>query len=390
MNVLAPSPRCGRPTLDDGLALATAAAAEAAYDVDRAGRFPSEAFAAIRSAGLLGAMVPAALGGGGASLRETCRMSASLASGCGSTGLVFAMHQIQVACLLGSAAEPGWPREFLRELARHEMLLASVTSEIGIGGDVRRSLASVELDGAGFVLRKRSPSISYGAHADALLVTARRGPDAAAADQVLVVAPPGSFTLVRGARWDTLGMRGTCSDAFDVEMSGDPRQILPVPFGEICEAAMLPSSHLLWGAVWTGIAAAALERARLGLRKAARATQGALPPGASRFGTANSLLMTMRARLRDALDRHEADAIGGLRGAVELNSLKIALSETANEIVRHAMLIGGIESYRNDTESSLSRHVRDLQSAPLMINNDRLAANASALAFVQPPDPLVF
>ena len=46
-----------------------------ADEVDRDARFPVEAFDTMRKAGLLAALVPAELGGAGASLREVAQVT---------------------------------------------------------------------------------------------------------------------------------------------------------------------------------------------------------------------------------------------------------------------------------------------------------------------------
>ena len=40
-----------------------------------------------------------------------------------------------------------------------------------------------------------------------------------------------------------------------------------------------------------------------------------------------------------------------------------------------AMRACGLSGYRNDGEFSVGRHLRDVLSAPIMINNDRILAN---------------
>ncbi len=55
-----------------------------------------------------------------------------------------------------------------------------------------------------------------------------------------------------------------------------------------------------------------------------------------------------------------------------------------------AMRVGGLSAYRQDGEFSIGRHLRDILSAPIMIHNDRILANAvpsSLLTSV--PDQLV-
>src|SRR3954464_2086024 len=103
-----------------------------AAEVDRDARFPKEAVAALREARLLGAAVPIELGGSGAGLTELADMCRVLGASCASTGMVFAMHQIQLACLLRHGLGSSYIREYLREVASRQLLIASVTSEVGI------------------------------------------------------------------------------------------------------------------------------------------------------------------------------------------------------------------------------------------------------------------
>jgi acyl-CoA dehydrogenase len=43
-----------------------------------------------------------------------------------------------------------------------------------------------------------------------------------------------------------------------------------------------------------------------------------------------------------------------------------------------------LSGYRNDSEFSIGRHLRDVLSAPLMINNDRILANLATPALMTP------
>ena len=75
----------------------------AAAAVDRDARFPTESFAALRAEKLLSAYVPSEFGGLGLSLTQVCRICEILGQYCASTAMVFAMHQIQVACIVHHA-----------------------------------------------------------------------------------------------------------------------------------------------------------------------------------------------------------------------------------------------------------------------------------------------
>src|ERR1700677_4887038 len=116
----------------------------AADEVDRDARFPKESIEALQSEGLLSALVPTDFAGGGARLGEVADVVAVLGRHCASTAMVYAMHQIQVACLVRHA-RGAFLTEYLRdEVAVKQSLLASATTEVGIGGDVRSSSCAVE------------------------------------------------------------------------------------------------------------------------------------------------------------------------------------------------------------------------------------------------------
>jgi acyl-CoA dehydrogenase len=247
----------------------------------------------LRDQGLLGAMVPAVLGGSGASLATVAAICKVLGETCASTGMIYAMHQIQVACLLDHGTGSAWHQHLLARMAGEQLLLASATSEEAIGGALRSSGCAVNVDGDRFHLLKMAPTISYGAHADGILITARRNADASPSDQVLVCALKSDYTLQSLNTWDTLGMRGTCSNGFRLEATGQVDQVLPVPFGEIADATMTPVSHILWSALWLGIASDAVSRAKTFFQGQARARPGQLPPSASRVAEAVSLLQMM-------------------------------------------------------------------------------------------------
>ena len=73
-------------------------------------------------------------------------MCQALAEGCASAGMVFAMHQIQVGSILRHRARSEFFARYLQELAQEQRLIASVTSEVGVGGSLRTSVSAVERD----------------------------------------------------------------------------------------------------------------------------------------------------------------------------------------------------------------------------------------------------
>lgn len=365
-----------------------------ASDVDRSARFPSEAIEALKKEKLLGAFVPKELGGLGFGMTELSEMCTILAQQCASTGMVVAMHHIQVACLVRHGlAEPFFQR-YLAELAERQLLIASVTSEVGVGGDTRTSICGVEREGAQFRLNKDATTISYGEQADDLLVTARRTPEAAGSDQVLVLLRRGDYSLTRTSNWDTLGMRGTCSPGFKLTSSGPVEQVVPGSFADSSAQTMVPFSHILWSSVWLGIAVDAAGRAASFVRAEARRKPGTVPPTAHRLAELSSMLQALRTNVHavaadcDHLLRSPEGAVAlqGMGFALKMNNLKVSTSELTAEVVHRALGICGIMGYKNDTPFSLGRHLRDSLSAALMIGNDRILAKNASLLLVYKDD----
>jgi acyl-CoA dehydrogenase len=388
-----PSTRPQAASLQERTERAAAIAAAHADRVDADARFPAEAIAALKAERLLGLMVPASLGGDEQSIGEVVDICYRLGRACASTGMIYAMHQVKAACIVHHGMDSAWHRSFMRRIASDQLLLASSTTEGGGGGNVRSSEAPVERSGDTIRLLRNASVISYGAQADAIVSTARRAADADSADQVLVVLEKKDYVLEKTGGWDTLGMRGTCSAGFSLRAEAHADQVLPVPYGTIHAQSMVPASHLMWSGVWCGVAAGAVERARKFMRKAARAG-GDLPPGMPHFTKSLAALRSLRALIAQSLSRYEhaaqdARIIGTVDFQTAINLLKVDASELAVETVMAAMRATGLSGYRNDSDISIGRALRDILSAPIMINNDRILASLSSSTLLSDIPPSI-
>ena len=363
--------------------------APAAADVDRAARFPSEAFDALRAERLLSAYVTGTYGGMGLTMTEICRICEVLGHYCASTAMVYAMHQIQVACILHHGQSSEYFRGFLVRLVEEQLLLASATTEVGVGGDLRSSICCVETNGDRFTLEKKAPVISYAVAADAILVTCRRGPDAKKSDQVHVVVERSQTELEELATWDTLGFRGTCSLGFLLRAKGHVEQIIPEPFGDILAQSMHPFSHLTWSSLWLGLASSAVQRARETVRKQILEHPDSPPVSALRLAEVDEILFGMRSGLYETMGEYQAmlaagdpDAFSNFGFSIRVNNVKITCSELVVDVVGKALRIVGISGYKNDSKSSLCRQLRDAYGAALMVNNDRIRGHNATMQAV--------
>jgi acyl-CoA dehydrogenase len=351
--------------------------------VDRDSRFPKEAFDELRAQRLLGLLLPREYGGEDATVSDVAEICYALGRVCSSTSMIYAMHQANVACVARHA--DGNPKflSYLRRMGEEQMLVASSTTEGQNGANVRTSAAAVESSGEGIRLIRDASVVSYGADADMIVSTARRSADSLPTDQVLVLLFKVDYTLAPTVSWDVMGMRGTCSEGFQLAGSGEREQVMSEPYERIHRRTMMPVTHLMWASCWAGVAAGAVERAQGFVRKASRAAKGNPPPGAP-FATQAALsLMTLVNLVQSALADYEAraktpNALEEIAFQTSLNLLKVGASELSIATVLHAFNACGIAGYRNDGEFSVSRPLRDILSTSIMINNNRILANVAS------------
>ncbi len=376
-----------RGSLVQRTATVAAAAAAQAEQVDRDARFPQAAIDAARAERLLGIQIPHQFGGDGATIFDVADICYTLGRACSSTAMIFAMHQTKVACLVRHGSGSGYHEKLMRRVASEQMLLASSTTEGQNGGNIRFSTAAVEHAGTGISLVRNATVISYGAQADGIVTIARRANDAAGSDQVLLAITKDDYSLEPSLGWETLGMRGTCSAGFELKFNGTSDQIFPEAYDKIHAQTMTPVAHLCWSSVWAGIAAAAVERAQGFIRKAARGAGGQTPPAAAHYTAAKMALTKLRAVITASLDsyathEHDERALSSLDFQSQINLLKVEASELAVAAVMSAMRACGLSGYRNDGDFSIGRHLRDVLSAPIMINNDRILANIATASLM--------
>jgi acyl-CoA dehydrogenase len=148
---------------------------------------------------------------------------------------------------------------------------------------------------------------------------------------------------------------------------------------------------VLWSAVWLGIAAEAVDRARRFVRVEARKHPGVTSPAAVRLAELMTVYQEMSALVRtganifdDVYD--DVEALSGMGFAITMNGLKVSSSTMVTEIVGKALMICGIAGYREDSPYSLGRLLRDAYGAAIMVNNDRIIANNAQMLLIHKED----
>jgi acyl-CoA dehydrogenase len=189
---------------------AVAAAQAEGHDADDS--FVTAGYDALRAEGLFRALVPAELGGGGATLSEIARCIRRIGSACGSTALAFSMHSHLVAVAAWRWRHQDAPTEgLLRRVAAEDLVLVSSG-----GSDWLLSGGCAVKTEGGFRVTARKP-FSSGSPAADLLVTSAVHDDPEAGETVLHFAVPLDAPGVRRLdTWQAMGMRGTGSHDLDL------------------------------------------------------------------------------------------------------------------------------------------------------------------------------
>jgi alkylation response protein AidB-like acyl-CoA dehydrogenase len=345
--------------------------AERAPEHDREGTFPFENYEEMREAGYLGLTVPEELGGRGASLYELILAQERLAMGDGSTALAVNMHVspiAQLASLWRSSGDESLA-DVLRRAADGRLVYASMSAEPGDPILMTSSTVAERVEGGYRVSGKKIFGTESAVCTE--FSTRARYDDPERGPQVLFFRVPRDAEGMRMKEtWDTMGMRATRSDDFELENVFVPEEAVfhSYPVGHF-DATMLKTvwgwAMPTFGAVYLGIAAGAFEFARAQVQARGRQDD---PQVHGLFAEMEVLLETARAVLYRHAQEMESGALynelpvqDGMGRAV---LTKYVTTNNAVSIVDRALhVVGGAGYYRR---FPLERMYRDVRAGPIM------------------------
>jgi acyl-CoA dehydrogenase len=314
---------------------------------------------------LLALTVPRDHGGRGATLADAVQVTFDLARKSGSAGLTYAMHLGQLHTWAAHARTP-YLTDQLRHLTASRKLVASVVSEPETGGNIHRATATL----ASTDLQKDTSNTSYVPDTGAFLVTAMDTSGPKPVQRLVLVRA--DATDAREIRVNRLmGMNGIDNRAWSFTFRYPPEAVFSEPFASIASTTMTAATHLLWAALWSGLAARALDTAARYAK--AELTDPPLP----RLSELRNRHYTLNALIRDNLPGNRPAS--PFAAAAQINRLKIVASETACDIALACLQIIGFRGYAEGGPYSLSEPLRDVLSGPLMVSNARLQANTASI-----------
>ncbi|MEU6861301.1 acyl-CoA dehydrogenase family protein [Glycomyces sp. NPDC046736] len=360
-----------------------------AHDVQ--GRFPAADFADLRDAGLLGLMVPARLGGTGATFSEYAAVARELGRGAGSTALIFNMHASVTGALaqtpealvrqLGAPESTFEARDKALAAAANGALYAVAMSERGGGSRLSRTTTAYRRSGEGYRITGSKAFVSGAGHADAYLVTAR---DAESEDpQVSHFLVPAGAGIRVEETWDSLGMRATGSHDVHFDLDVGPDALLGGIEGLALILAEAMPQWLVasYAAVYTGVARAAVDAAADHVRS--RGLDG-LASIRARMGRADNAVAAAELVVAEAAARIDASP-----GQTETNRwvwrAKLTAGDTAFQVASSLLEAAGTGASRRG--HPLERLYRDARCGALQpATSDVCADWLGAAALGADPD----
>ena len=325
---------------------------------------------------LVWAMAPVERGGLGASFSDMARITARLARISASLGLLYAMHASQAYTLLRHGAGSAHLEALTDRLIADQALVASGTSEKGVGGDVFGSTCVVEEHEGGVLsVTKESPNISYMNHAGAVLVTAMQVTPQGRT-QVLIAAETSRLVFEPGPEAQMMGLRGILNRPYSFTAQFAPGAVFSHDYPCIARDTMTPIVHVLWAAMWSGLAAQALVKAKSFVAKSPPGVEGCELMRIELSRLVNKHY-TMNALVREAAVNFYQPDVGDsppldLARTANVKRLKVVCSELLEEICMGALGVIGFAAYAERGKFSLSEIIRDALSARVMISNNRL------------------
>jgi acyl-CoA dehydrogenase len=326
-----------------------------AADHDRDGTFVQDGMDLVRDRGLLAMLVPAELGGGGATFGEACTVLTTLAHGCPATSLTLSMHMHLLAAQVWRHHRD-LPAPVLPRVAAEGLVLVST----GAADWIDSSGVARRVEGGYRVTGRKMPA--SGAPAGAVVVTSARWEDAPDGPQVVHLSIPFSAAGVSVEEtWDAMGMRGTGSHTVVLDDVFVPDAAVPLvrPAGQWHPvwATVLGCALPLIMATYVGVAEAAVARAlALAARRAER------PETAPAVGRMVGRLTTARdavAALVRANDDLRFDPT--IEHAAASLTRKGIAAAAAIETVELAMEVGGGQAFA--VGGGIERLLRDVHAA---------------------------
>jgi alkylation response protein AidB-like acyl-CoA dehydrogenase len=338
-----------------------------AEKIDAQGLFPRENLNALAEAGWNGVLIPEEYGGLGLDYVAFAIVAEEIGRACASTGLVYVMHTgaAQTINLFGNHDQ----KERWLKPARSGLIGTYSTSEKASGGHWWFNLSEAVRDGDEYYRLNAEKSFTTSAGQADYYVFQTRSPGARSATDISFFIVDAKLDGIYAGPWEALGVRGNHSGPLrydNVRVHARDRLGEEGRGKDIIYHGVSPVYLIGLGAVWHGVARAALERA-------AEHLTGTIHRDFNRklsdyqvlrqqLGESKVLVESLRpwqTELARQLDRLQADGQPQGQILLPLTEFKVHAAEVANISARNALDVSGGYGYK---KGHLERIFRDARA----------------------------
>lgn len=349
--------------------------AERADEHDRENTFPAENWERMREEGLLRLTVPEELGGWGGGLYDLFVAQERLAQGDASTALAVNMHlspvlQFGLAWRRLHDERNEW---YLRGVAEGRVVIASVTSEPGLGGALLDNRTKARRVDGGFLVNGQKMFFTESEVCTHFISNARYDDPERGPRMLSYRTPKDADGISLKRTWDTMGMRGTQSNDVVFEDLFVPEEEVfhSFPVGHFdarVQQSIFTVAVPSFGAVFLGIAEGGMEWARGHVLRGGKQHDGEIQ---HHFAEMEVLLESARS----ALYRHAHEVDSGAyfsipvqQGMARGNMVKYIATNNAVRIMDLVVhVVGGLGYHKR---FPVERMYRDVRAGPIMPYNN--------------------
>lgn len=230
---------------------------------DEAQHFPVETFKAMGELGMMGVLVPEALGGAGLGYHEYVDIIVEVAKICGGVGLSLAAHNSLCTGHIMAFGSDEQKKKWLPKLATAEWIGAWGLTEANTGSDSMRMATTAVLDGDHYVVNGTKNWITHGKTGDVAVVMVRTGEIGSSKGISAIVIEKGTPGFTHGKKENKLGMRASETTELIFDNCRVPKENLLGEEGSGFKQAMkvLDGGRISIAALSLGIAKGAFEAA---------------------------------------------------------------------------------------------------------------------------------
>jgi alkylation response protein AidB-like acyl-CoA dehydrogenase len=342
--------------------------APAARQNDKDARFPSEAIAALGSAGLLGITLPAEIGGSALGPRTIAAVVATLAEVDASAAMIYLMH-ICATATIAAARPDAQVAQTLKDIASGRHLTTLAFSEAGSRSHFWAPVSRANRSGANLRLTAKKSWVTSAGHAQSYVVSALAPEGTGPTDSTLYLIANGTRGLSVAGPWDGLGMRANASAPMTLEDCevGPDLQLTEdgAGFGAMLEI-VLPLFNLGTSAVALGLCRAAVAGTASHLKSARFEHLGqtlgeSLPTLRAQLATMQIDTDGLAARIDDLVDHLDRPRDTTMLRVLES---KASAGDTAIAVTSAAMRVCGGAAFSK--HMAIERLFRDAHAGAVM------------------------